>query len=247
MAQPAERIAQTGEMMIRISRIAVQWIAAGVLLATLASTAAAQNANLAPGFKSLAEGAKVALMPIDVELFNISAGGVVEPQAEWTNTALGFMREGFKATRDQAKVHFVDVDDKGEESIDELNRLHGAVGKAIAFHHFGIFSLPTKDKKLEWTLGPEVKSIRDRTGADYALFVFLHDSYASAERKAAIVVAAIFGVGLGGGVQNGYASLVDLRSGDIVWFNRLIRGTGDLREREPAMESVRSLLAGFPG
>lgn len=220
---------------------------AACFLFLLSTAAFAQSANLAPGFKSLSEGAKVVLMPIDVELFNISAGGVVEPHAEWTNTAVGFMREGFSANREKVKVQFIDVGDPADESVEELGRLHAAVGNAIAFHHFGMFPLPTKDKKLDWTLGPDVKTIRDKTGADYALFVFLRDSYASAERKAAIVVAAIFGVGLGGGLQNGYASLVNLETGDVVWFNRLLRGSGDLREREAAMESVKALLTGFPG
>lgn len=223
------------------------WKIAACCWLMLSTAAFAQNLNLAPGFKALAEGTKVALMPIDVELFNISAGGVVEPHAEWTNTALGFMREGFSRTREKSKVQFVDVEDRTDESIEELGRLHDAVGKAIAFHHFGMFTLPTKERKLDWSLGSDVKSIREKTGADYALFVHLRDSYASAERKAAMVVAAIFGVGLGGGVQNGYASLVNLQTGDIVWFNRLMRASGDLREREPAMESVKALLAGFPG
>jgi hypothetical protein len=39
--------------------------------------------------------------------------------------------------------------------------------------------------------------------------------------------------GIMGGVQSGFASLVDLRTGDIVWFNQLGRATGDLRSRSP--------------
>lgn len=41
----------------------------------------------------------------------------------------------------------------------------------------------------------------------------MRDSYASAEHKAAMVALALFGVGIPGGFQVGYASLVDLRSG----------------------------------
>ena len=32
---------------------------------------------------------------------------------------------------------------------------------------------------------------------------------------------ALLGVGLAGGSQTGYASLVDLRTGRVVWFNNL--------------------------
>jgi hypothetical protein len=47
-------------------------------------------------------------------------------------------------------------------------------------------------------------------------------------------------------MQTGYASLVDLRSGQVMWFNRLLRGNGDLRELEPAMETLNALLTDFP-
>jgi len=62
----------------------------------------------------------------------------------------------------------------------------------------------------------------------------------------AIVAMALLGVGLAGGAQTGYASLVDLRTGRVVWFNNLARGFGDLREPEPARETVEALLKSFP-
>ncbi len=49
-----------------------------------------------------------------------------------------------------------------------------------------------------------------------------------------------------GGQQVGFASLVDLETGDIVWFNRLVSGVGDLRTAEPARAAVDDLLADFP-
>ncbi|WP_204315460.1 hypothetical protein, partial [Stenotrophomonas maltophilia] len=70
--------------------------------------------------------------------------------------------------------------------------------------------------------------------------------YASAERKLAMVGLALLGVGLTGGMQMGYASLVDLNSGKVLWFNRLARGSGDLREAKEAAESIDVLLTGFP-
>ena len=72
------------------------------------------------------------------------------------------------------------------------------------------------------------------------------DSYTSGERVAAMIVAAAFGVGLRGGQQVGYASLVDLNTGNVVWFNLLRRVSGDLREPERAKESLDALLRDFP-
>jgi len=74
----------------------------------------------------------------------------------------------------------------------------------------------------------------------------VRDSYVSAGRAAVIGAAAIFGVGIPGGRQVGFASLVDLRTGNIVWFNRLISGTGDLRTEAPAQSTVDNLIKGLP-
>jgi hypothetical protein len=185
-------------------------------------------------------------MPLDIELFSMSAGGVLEPQAEWTAQALENIRVAFRARQKPEGASFTLFPGEPDLAIDDLNRLHGAVGGAINIHHLGMFRLPTKEGRLEWSLGPDVGLIKQKTGADYALFSFVRDSYASAERKAAMVVAAVFGVGLSAGVQVGYASLVDLSTGNILWFNRLIRGYGDLRDAENARESLDALLQGFP-
>ena len=79
------------------------------------------------------------------------------------------------------------------------------------------------------------------------LLSWIRDSYASAERVAATIILAVVGIGIHpGGVQVGYASLVDLNTGRIVWFNQLARSTGDLREPEKAAETLDVLLARFP-
>jgi hypothetical protein len=110
----------------------------------------------------------------------------------------------------------------------------------------GYLKLPTKNGLLDWSLGEAVEPLRDKTGADYGLFVWVRDSYASNERKAAMAVMALMGVGITGGVQVGYASLVDLRDGRVVWFNNLVRMSGDLREAKSAKETVDALLKDFP-
>jgi hypothetical protein len=217
-----------------------------IVLAVL-SCGAQADSKQAPTFKALSSGAKVVLMPMDVELFVVSAGGVLEPQAEWTTKALENLKIAFRERQQTGKVVFSEFPSEPDEAIESLNRLHGAVGTSINIHHFGALKLPTKEGRLEWTLGPDVATVREKTGADYALFTFVRDSYASSERAAAMVVAALFGVGLPGGVQIGYASLVDLSTGEILWFNRLVRGSGDLREAEKAKESLSALLDSFPG
>jgi hypothetical protein len=223
-------------------------VAAALALIVLACAgpAQAQSRNLAPGFESLPKGAKVALMPTDIELFVISAGGVVEPKADWTEAASKYFNDALVRKQQALGFAAVELSAKQADEADEINALHGAIARSIAMHHFGNLRLPTKDGKLDWSMGESVQPIKQATGADYALFSFVRDSYASGERKAMMVGLALLGIGIGLGVQTGYASLVDLNTGRVVWFNQLMRGYGDLRDADNAAESLDALLREFP-
>ena len=223
-------------------------IAAALALVVLvcAGPVLAQSRNLAPGFETLPKGAKVAIMPTDIELFSISGGGVLEPKADWTEAASTYFRDALVQKKAALGLTAVELAEKDADDAVEINSLHGAIARSIGMHHFGALKLPTKDGKLDWSLGESVHPIRQATGAEYALFSWVRDSYASAERKAAMIGLALLGVGIGGGVQVGYASLVDLKSGRVVWFNQLVRASGDLREPEKAAETLDVLLDQFP-
>jgi hypothetical protein len=105
-----------------------------------------------------------------------------------------------------------------------------------------MINLPTKKDNFDWTLGPGVESLRAHYNGDYALFVYVRDSYSSGSRMA---MSLLLGVPTGA-MQVGFASLVDLRTGRIVWFNRLISSTGSLKTDKGAAASVDNLLHGMP-
>lgn len=217
----------------------------------VASAAQAQSVSLAPGFESLPKGAKVALMPSDIELFSISAGGVPEPRADWTEAANRHFKSALINKNRELGLQTVDISEKDADEFAELNSLHAAIAQAIALHHFGptTLHLPTKDGKLDWSLGEATQAVQKATGADYALFTWIRDGYASAERQAAMVAIAVLSLGRavpGGGAQTGYASLVELKTGRVLWFNRIRRGSGDLREADKAGETLEALFTTFP-
>ena len=223
-------------------------LAAAVALIVLACAgpAQAQSRTLAPGFASLPTGAKVAIMPTDIELFVISAGGVMEPKADWTEAAAKHFKDALVQKKQALGLAAVELSAKQADEAEEINSVHGAIARSIAMHHFGALKLPTKDGQLDWSMGESVQPIKQATGADYALFSFVRDSYASVERKAMMVGLALLGIGIGLGMQTGYASLVDLNTGRVVWFNQLLRGSGDLRDAENAAETIEALLREFP-
>lgn len=207
--------------------------------------------HLAPGFTTLTREAKVLIMPVDVELFSLSAGGVGEPKADWTAAAHQHMKVALDGKTGKLGLKADRMEEAAADEFGEQVGLHAAVARSIALHHStgGMWALPTKEGKLDWSFGEAMKPLADKTGAQYALFIWVRDSYASAERKAAMAAIAILSLGrvvLGTGVQTGYASLVDLGTGQVVWFNQIFSATGDLREAVPAAATVDSLMTGFP-
>lgn len=193
---------------------------------------------------------RVVLLPPDIELAEVSAGGHVGLNAEWTREAYAHIGPALREEAATLGLHVVEgrTGDTGDDPArNQIVALHAAVGNAVLTHLYTEGeALPTKAGKLDWTLGPAVRSLAGSSGADYALFVHVRDSYTSGARAAVIMVGVLFGVALPGGSQVGFASLVDLESGDVVWFNRLARSEGDLRNLTAARETVRQLLAGLP-
>lgn len=231
-------------------RMVPGWRRAALALLLFAASAAvwAQSRNLAPGFTALPKDAKVLIAPLDVELYSVSAGGVLEPKADWTEAATGFMKQALVEKKNRIGLNAVEIDERSADEMAELLTLHAAVARAISIHHArgGPLALPTKEGKLDWSFGDALHPLKARSGASYALFTWVRDSYASAERVATMAVMALLGVGLAGGAQVGYASLVDLETGQVLWFNQLVRASGDLREAAKAAETVDALLQGFP-
>ena len=85
------------------------------------------------------------------------------------------------------------------------------------------------------------------TGADYALFTYIRDGYTGSGRVALRVAALLlFGRDIGGGRQIGVTTLVDLRTGQVVWFNFLSTQTGDLRNEQGATATAQHMLRESP-
>lgn len=196
--------------------------------------------------------ARVLLMPVNIQLFELTVGGLAEPKADWTAAAEKHVHtalESFLAEKKDTVVLYEAPKDNPEKARtnEQLMKLYEVVGQTIMVHtYFAGFNLPTKKDSFDWSLGSGIQRINERYDADVALFIFIRDSYASPGRKVAMVVGALAGIAVAGGAQTGSASLVDLITGNILWFGRLTRPTGDLRTPEPAKEAVSQLLSEIP-
>ena len=195
---------------------------------------------------------RVLLMPMDIELYLLTTGGLLEPKVDWTEQANQHFMSALKSRSASMGFALVEYDTTAHTAtsdLEQLKKLHQAVGQTMMEQR--VLPMPTKIEEFKWSLGNGASSLSDYYESNYALFVHVRDSYASAGRQALIVASAIASAFVPvpvatGGTQVAYASLVDLETGDIVWFNNLVRTSGDLREEDRAYQSIDTLLRNFP-
>jgi hypothetical protein len=205
---------------------------------------------------------KLLVLRPDVTVGSLTTGGLTEPRADWTEQARANIIAALR-TQQAARGGHVQILERrnqlagaSEQEVADVERLFYAVGQSIVLHKYLGAYLPTKrGRGLEYTLGEDAVRLGQKTGYDYALFMHAEDQVASTGRIALGVlgIAGCF-IGfcaptVGGATQLDYAGLVDLKTGEVVWFNVVRAGSevpgikfGDLRTPQGASQMVDRLL-----
>jgi hypothetical protein len=205
---------------------------------------------------------KLLVLRPDVTVGSLTTGGMVEPRADWIDQARASITAAIKAQQGTrgGKVTFVErrnaLPGVTPEDLAEVERLNAAVDESIVVHKYLGDYLPTKrGKGLDWTVGQGAVELGRKTGYDYALFLHAEDQVASGGRIALGVlglagcIVGFCAPNIGGAQQLDYASLVDLKTGKVVWFNVVIASSqvpgisfGDIRTPAGAAQMVDRLL-----
>ena len=192
---------------------------------------------------------EILLMPIDIEICELTIAGLCEPNAIWTKNSKENIILGFENILKKRNAKLVEFNKNlDNESLSQLIKLHTQVGHEIINNEYGQFKMPTKEK-FNWSIGKKAKLINTKNNSDYALFLYFRDQYSSDQRMIySILTAVLFpGVIPIGGRQVAFASLVNLNNGNIVWFNGYYRSFGDVRDLESAEKTLDKLFEQFPG
>jgi hypothetical protein len=205
---------------------------------------------------------KLLVLRPDVSVGSVTTGGMTEPRADWTEEARTNLIAALKAQQAERGGKVLVAERRGDvpgadtASVAEIERLNYVVDESIVLHKYLGAYLPTKRRRgLDYTLGQEAVDFGRKTGFDYMLFLHAEDSFSS-KGRIALQVLGIAGCfigfcapNIGGGGQLAYASLVDLHTGEVVWFNVLMTGTqvaginmGDIRTPEGAAQMIDRLL-----
>lgn len=214
----------------------------------LAGCAVTQNVQQIETLETAGRDAPVILlMPPDIRYYELTAGGVSVPQAEWTEAARANFSTAVQAFAQEAGTELTVLDDSDMTPAEiRYRKLQEAVGYSVRLHHFGPAKLPSKNGAFDWSLGAGVAEIGQEHDADYALFTYYRDVQATGGRVALAILAAAAGAAVQTNAEYGFASLVDLRTGDIVWFNVVGAGSGELRDADGARAAVATLFKDIP-
>lgn len=208
-------------------------------------------------FRLPAEEFSVVVLPPDVRLGELSLAGRRESREDWSQLArdnlITALRDRTLDIRGRVKVAATPAEAGVDPQVlERLDLLHEVVGRSIQRHKFGYAErMPTKQHAFDWTLGELAVEFGRQSGHDYALFLHAEDYFASAGRVA-LQGAAVIGCTLGvcllppGGYQYAFASLVDLKTGALVWAHVLVANQGDLRTPKGAETLVERMFEGIP-
>ena len=236
-----------GRVILALGCLSIVAVPVPALAGTKAITAAGYNL---PADKPVT----VVLMRPDVEVGELAAGGLPQPNADWTKAARGNLADALVANQQRQQTVLKILDEQAGDAVQlvaDYEALHRAVAAAIIKHKYYGAKLPTKKDRFDWTMGPGAQRLGDLSGANYGLFIYTRDNFASASRKA-MQVAGLLGCVVGfcaivsGGQHIGYASLVELSTGNVVWFDVLRGSKGDVREKGGAQAMVDAIMASMP-
>ena len=195
---------------------------------------------------------KVVLLPPQVFVFELSAGGVPTRMADWEAAARDNLTSA--ATRQARDANVFEVlapptlDPAEQEWLDAHIGLYDRVAQSVFVYGRGEQSAwAHKKNEFDYTVGPGLAMLRERTGADAALIVLGADYISSGGRKAAFVAGLALGIIMPLGQSFMTAGVVDLKTGDVQWMGFDSSSSMDSRNPADVDDLMRALYQTWPG
>lgn len=210
----------------------------------------------------------IAVMPMDIEVYKITAGGVKELIDEYIqetkNNIKVALDNELTVENSYRLLYLPDIEKISDYQKKAFFRsglaLYAALDTSIIAHTYppnmeyiipgsGIFK--DKLKNFDYTFGSNLSEINSYIDNDVLLFVRGGDYLSSGGRIAFQIWATI--ITLGGytptraGPPHLSIALVDAKTGDILWYNFYCPQRGyNFRNQESVKDFVKVLLRGFP-
>jgi len=199
---------------------------------------------------------QVVLLPVDVDVKEMSAGGVQEEVPEWSRKAEENIRSAVLVSRDPhggcCVTRVVDSTalTPGErETLEEHLALFNTVAYNVMWMDLpGNSAWSFKSEHFDYSLGNGLSFLKTRYAVDAGLVILGEDVVTTGGRKAMAFLAAAGGVYIPMGHSMLIGGLVDFETGDLLWLNHVVSaGAADLRDPASCLELARKLMENYPG
>lgn len=226
-------------------------LALGLCMCAAAPAAMAEQIPSYVKINKPAAGTPILVVKPEVELGLLTAAGSTEPKEEWSQSAQKYLNTAVIDALEKKtyKTAGADLNTYEDPSALQILKLNDAVTQTIAINTF--VKLPTKTS-FDYTLGDGAARLVP-AGTDaaaqpaYALFIRVQGTYQSGGRAAMNVGMALLGGPIITGSQRVTGTLVDLKTGQVVWYQWGIVGSGaDIRTPEGAVEEIAKLFKDLP-
>jgi hypothetical protein len=194
---------------------------------------------------------KVLLLPVDFDVLEMSASGIVEPVPDKTKEAeLALTDSAGRVLRSTKRFQIIDLPAMSDEEK-ELLREHVTLYKATAVNAAQMMRLggpawKAKQKNFDYSIGDGLKFLIERSGADTAVVVAGAKVSSSGGRVAMMILLAAAGVAIPMGGAQATAGLIDLDTGKILWLDDSAAFGGDLGDKAKADQAMKTLVGGYP-
>lgn len=241
-------------------RFALRFVTAAAAVLILAGCAAGTSA-VHQSLSAAAERTlprKILLLPIEVEMHEVSAGGVAEKVDAWTETASGhagkYIRELSASSGAFQLIDSPNLTDAQRAQLEQHIALYEVVaGSAHLARQSQIAAWRERAKTFDYTLGRGLQPLADGTGIDAAMIVIGSDYISSAGRRAAMLMSVVLGALAGGAVvpQGGVSfisvGIVDMRTGNLLWLGTERSQATDFRNEPDMRKMLEAVFRTYPG
>jgi hypothetical protein len=196
-----------------------------------------------------------AVLPPDITLNSLGAGGVAERRDDWTEMARANARQVLESVRPERIVYVRDLDTRAElaDEIAEVQALFELIDMNLLLSYSPLQVVPPSARgSLDYSVG-SIDRILDAAQADALLVVRGVDDIFATDRKALAVAGFILAAAAGtsfnmsSGEAHLSAALIG-RDGTILWYDWVgDAGMGDLRKPEGVRATIERLLRSMPG
>lgn len=191
---------------------------------------------------------RVVVMPVEFRVIEISAGGVIEVLPDETEAAKAVYADAvikrFEGSQTYSVVRIPELSPEETTLLNEYVSLYSLVSQqAVEMINSGGWG--HKKKAFDYTVGPGLRFLAERAGADKAVFTGGHVMQSSGGRILLAIAATAAGFSVPTGNSNLSVSIVDLHTGEVEWLNATQYFNGQTVQHDPATV-LSALFKDFP-